>query len=386
MKTTGKHLILVLLAILLTSSAVMAQDVTPDGSQVRRQAFTVDLGDFNTKAELTYPADGEGPFPTVILIHGSTPADMDFTVMDMNGTVLSQNFKDIAEYLPQQGFAVIRYNKHYVSGVNQVDQAKYVDITLQQLVKDAKAVLDSAAANALVDAQSIFLYGWSEGSTVAAQVAVDRAKDIKGLIVQGPVALGWRETFKAQIMEVSVPYARQYATDGKLNDDGLTALVNGTGGGVARLWASFMIDRSYFQSGKFTISQYLDQNHDEAISIDEEFVPVVDQLLDIVFGTQALFGMYAPNKALPTVSEQAPHLKLPILILQGKNDANTVMRGAEALDKALEQAGNPDHTLKLYDGLGHSLGKADNLIDDNFRPIEDAPLHDMVTWLKVHAI
>ena len=385
MKTTGKHLILVLIAMLLTSSTVMAQEVTPEKSSIRRQAFTVNMGDFSTKAELTYPVDGEGPFPTVILIHGSTPADMDFTVMDMDGKVLSQNFKDIAEYLPQQGLAVIRYNKHYVSGVNQVDQAKYVDITLQQLVKDTKAVLDSAATNPLVDPQAIFLYGWSEGSTVAAQVAADRTKDIKGLVVQGPVALDWRETFKAQIMEVSVPYARQYATDGKLNDDGLTAMVNGTGGGVARLWASFMIDRSYFQTGKITISQYLDQNNDKMISIDEEFVPVVDQLLDIVFGTQALFGIYAPDKALPTVSEQAPQLKLPILILQGKNDANTVMRGAETLDTALEQAGNPDHTLKLYDGLGHSLGKADSLIDDNFRPIADAPLNDLVTWLKTHA-
>lgn len=55
---------------------------TPANAAVDRVGFAVDLGDFETAAELTYPAGQTGPFPTILLIAGSGPADMDFTLLD----------------------------------------------------------------------------------------------------------------------------------------------------------------------------------------------------------------------------------------------------------------------------------------------------------------
>jgi uncharacterized protein len=96
-------------------------------------------------------------------------------------------------------------------------------------------------------------------------------------------------------------------------------------------------------------------------------------------------AIYAPGRALPTVTAQAPALRLPVLILQGANDANVPPWGAQLLASALARGGNRDHLLKLYPGLGHALGPAASVIADNVRPIAPAPLVDLATWLLQHA-
>lgn len=62
--------------------------------------------------------------------------------------------------------------------------------------------------------------------------------------------------------------------------------------------------------------------------------------------------------------------------------ATITARGGAPVNAAL--AGNPDHTLLVYQGLGHSLGPAASVIDDNFRPIAPAPLIDLASWLRRH--
>ncbi len=68
--------------------------------------MVIDLGDgVKTRAQLTLPAVGKGPFPGVLLIHGSGPADMNETESS------SKVFWQISEYLSERGFAVLRYDK-----------------------------------------------------------------------------------------------------------------------------------------------------------------------------------------------------------------------------------------------------------------------------------
>lgn len=105
-------------------------------------------------------------------------------------------------------------------------------------------------------------------------------------------------------------------------------------------------------------------------------------LLDISFGPHALHRINGPGYALPTVTAQTPRLHLPVLILQGANDANVPPRGARQLNAALAAA--RDHTLLAYPGLEHSLGTAASPIDDNCRPIATAPLVGLAAWLARH--
>lgn len=46
----------------------------------------------------------------------------------------------------------------------------------------------------------------------------------------------------------------------------------------------------------------------------------------------------------------------------------------------LNEAG-VDVTFHLYEGLGHSLGPAESIIADNFAPIAQEPLMDLLAWL-----
>ena len=354
---------------------------------VARQALTIDLGDFQTKAELTFPSLSAAPLPTVILIPGSGPEDMDATIssFDMLGKPLklSSIFKDISDTLTPNGFAVLRYNKHYVTGPSQFDAQKYYSkLNMNQMLADAEKVLEAAKSNPRVDAKRIYVYGWSEGSTVAAALVASHP-EIAGLIVQGPLALSWRETFIFQTLEVGLPYLKTFALDGKITDATLLKVLNGSDGSVAKGIVNYIADPSGFQTGKVAINPLLDTNKNGALDLETELTPrILEGVIDMGFAS--FFGIYAPSRALPNLLEAIAKLKLPVLVLQGQFDANVPERGARALETALKTAGNSDVTLKVCAGIGHSLGIALSLIDDNFRPISDAPLTDLTAWLRAH--
>ncbi len=364
--------------VLFGISSALAQ------TTIEQQSLSVNFGDFQTKAELSLPASSSAALPTVILIPGSGPEDMDATIFgygpDGKAVKLSSIFKDISDDLNLKGFAALRYNKHYVTGPGQFDaQAFYTKLDLNQMLKDAETVLEAAKANAHVDAKRIYLYGWSEGSTVAAAL-VSKHPEIAGLIVQGPVALSWRENFVYQALEVGLPYIRGFATDGSVNDATLHKELAGPGGLVAKGIANYIGDPTAFQAGKVAINPQLDTNKNGALELETELTPkVLEGVIDA--GFSSFFSIYAPGRALPTLIEAAPNLKQPVLVLQGANDANVPMRGANALETALKVAGNTDVTLKVYAGLGHTLGPASSVSDDNFRPVSRVPLEDLSNWL-----
>ncbi len=322
----------------------------------------------------------------MILIPGSGLENMNAAICAAGpgSPVLSHNFLDIANYLTPRGFAVLRYNKHYVTGPCQGDyQAFYTKLTLQHMLSDAARVLAVAESDPHVDAHRIYLYGWSEGSTIAAALAA-RHPELAGLIVQGPVARSWRDTFLYQITDVGIPYLRRFAPDGRVTATTLRQAYAGPGGLVARGVVIYLADPQALQKGRFAINPLLDRNHDGAIDINTEFIPALPFELSFLLSPRGIFRIYGPGDALPTVTAQAPRLKLPVLILQGANDANVPLAGARELNAALAVSGVSDHTLHIYPGLGHSLGPAATVIDDNFRPIALAPLADLADWLGRH--
>src|SRR3954453_9371284 len=161
---------LLVMAVLATGTAGYAAAAGPH--PVGSVEFPVNLGDFVTTARLDHPAGPRAPL--VLLIHGAGYQDRDATVTDENGQVMSHNFADIAAALSRRGFAVLRYDKHYVTGPDQATD-RYASLTLRQMVTDARTVLDAALADPRtrrhVDPRQVYLYGWSEGSTVAAALA-----------------------------------------------------------------------------------------------------------------------------------------------------------------------------------------------------------------------
>jgi len=251
---------------------------------IGRESLRVNFGDFQSQAELTYPASAAQRRPAVILIPGSGLENMDAAICAAGpgSPVLSHNFLDIANYLTPRGFAVLRYNKHYVTGpCRGAYQAFYTKLTLQQMLSDAERVLGAAEADPHVDAHRIYLYGWSEGSTIAAALAA-RHPELAGLIVQGPVARSWRDTFLYQITDVGIPYLRRFAPDGRVTATTLRQAYIGPGGLVARGVVIYLADPQALQNGRVAINPLLDRNHDGAIEIDTEFIPALSFELNVL--------------------------------------------------------------------------------------------------------
>lgn len=377
------QIVLSLLVVLTLSIGGLAAN----GGDVVREPFTVQFGDFAAQGELTFPKDSIGPLPAIVLVHGSGPADKDNTVTEFDFATgqmqfLSANFATIANTLANHGFAVVRYNKRYVNGADDLDYIRYsTEVDLGILKDDLTIVLDFARNHPLLDENALYLYGWSEGSTVAAQAAIDHP-DVAGLILQTPVALSWRETMEFQTYQVGLPYLRTMVPDGIVTNETLWALLGADSGGmVAKGISSYIADGEAVQLGQIQVNRMIDFNADGQLSIDDEIVPGLDYLLDFAFSEYGYFSIYRTERALPTLLEQVGALRLPVLILQGVNDANTPEYGAVQLAEALEANGR-EVTMHLYDGLGHSLGPADSVFTDRFAPIDAAPLSDLVTWLE----
>ncbi|MGE6333308.1 alpha/beta fold hydrolase [Stenotrophomonas sp. NPDC077659] len=106
---------------------------------------------------------GKGPFPAVLLVHGSGPQDRDETIGG------SRPFLDIARGLAAQGIAVLRYDKRtfarpqdFQSGTFTVDD---------ETTDDAVAALTALAANPRIDGGRVFVLGHSQGGMLAPRIA-----------------------------------------------------------------------------------------------------------------------------------------------------------------------------------------------------------------------
>jgi uncharacterized protein len=78
------------------STSALAQ---PFIGTVKYRDLVIDLGNgIQTSAQLTIPAVGNGPFPGVLLVHGSGNTDMNETV-----TPDSKPFWEISQYLSERG-------------------------------------------------------------------------------------------------------------------------------------------------------------------------------------------------------------------------------------------------------------------------------------------
>ncbi|MBP5726518.1 MAG: alpha/beta fold hydrolase, partial [Clostridia bacterium] len=112
---------------------------------------------------LTLPK-GEGPFPAVVLIHGSGPNDRDETAGNQ------KPFRDIAEGLAAKGIAVYRFDKRsYVFGLAL---AADKTITLEtESVEDAVNAVQLLAAQDRIDPERILVLGHSLGGNAVPAIA-----------------------------------------------------------------------------------------------------------------------------------------------------------------------------------------------------------------------
>jgi uncharacterized protein len=120
--------------------------------------------------------NGQGPFPGVVLVHGSGPHDRDETVG------ANRPFRDLALGLASAGIAVLRYEKR--TKANPLSLARYgASLTVkEETIDDAVLAIRTLQSAPRVDPSRVFVLGHSLGGNVAPRIA-QAAPDVRGLVL-----------------------------------------------------------------------------------------------------------------------------------------------------------------------------------------------------------
>lgn len=115
------------------------------------------------------PADGAGPHPAVLALHGCGG-------LYAKGGGLSARYRETAERLHAAGVAVLLPDSFGSRGVREVCQTRYRErsVDVAERARDAGAALAWLAAQPQVDAARIGVLGWSNGATTALNLLEQR--------------------------------------------------------------------------------------------------------------------------------------------------------------------------------------------------------------------
>ena len=275
---------------------------------------------------LTLP-NGKGPFPAVILVHGSGPQDRDETIMS------SKPFKDLAWGLASKGVAVLRYEKRSKVAPHGVVTQKEEVI---DAVHDALALL---AVTPEIDHQRVYVAGHSQGGYLAPRIA-EREPSVKGIIMLAGSTIPLEDSLVNQLT-----YFSSLAPD----DEGLKKQITGA-------------------------QQFKQKVESPSLRSDE----------DVAFpiGGASVKGAYFLDVRDYRPIATASRLSCRILVLQGERDYQVTTR-----EFADWKAGVKNATFHSYPSLNHLFmsGEGTPAPAEYARPgqhVDAQVVIDIATWIK----
>jgi uncharacterized protein len=363
------------------STSALAQ---PFVQTVKYRDLIIDLGNgIQTNAQLTIPAVGNGPFPGVLLVHGSGPTDMNETLSPD-----SKPFWQMAQYLSERGFAVLRYDKRGVGANSQIiDYDTWGNLTFDDLKYDAEIALGVLTQQPEVDRNKITLIGHSEGTIIVPRIVIEQEENkttastnstttIKNIVLMASVAQNVVDLLHYQMVDVSLAYAQQVLDR------------NNTG--------SFSIQEAIINDPLFgePLAALFGRNATGSLNIDKQLKPFLEgQYENVTSGdirAKCSFQGACPIW-LNSHDNLEPNLNIvsnipnstSVLILHGENDSQAPIQQSSLLEQRLTEVNHPDHTLITYPDLGHVFSSSSPWFTE-FGPIEQYVLSDLHRWLSEH--
>jgi hypothetical protein len=378
---------------LLTLSKAFAQS---DIQTVKYRNLTIDLGNgVSTNAQITYPATGKGPFPGVLLVPGSGATDMNST---LNKDV--QPFWEIANYLSERGFEVLRYDKRGV-GPNLTIQDSNVwgNMTVTDLINDAEKALNVLSEQPDIDPKSISIIGHSEGTIIVPQVAIDNPTKVKNIVLMGAVAQNLiKDILYYQVVDLRFNYASevldvnrtgfvsidQMTSDPLLDDVVINSSLSNTHNVTNAVRETDTIEN---ESGN-------PSNNSGLLNINTQLKPLLIKEYEnkIAFDLVKCYKIIGCPLWIKSETNLEPNLStignvsrsIPILILQGEHDSATPLEQGLLLHQRLDEVNHPDHTLITYPNLGHFFYSSSKW-QNGLGPVDPRVLADLYSWLDSHS-
>jgi dienelactone hydrolase len=295
--------------------------------------ITIGEGEWSLPATLTLPT-GEGPFATVVLVHGSGPNDRDETIGP------NKPFRDLAWGLAAEGIAVLRYEKRTREHARKLATENVAITIKEEVIADALTAVSRLRSTPDVDSNRIFVLGHSLGGMLLPKIGT-RDPEIAGLIIMA----GPTRPLEDLIVEQS---AYIFALDGPLSDDEKAQV------------------RDFARQAELVKSD--DLNHDTP----SELLP---------FGVHAAYWLsmrgYDPPRA-------AVEMDIPILVLQGERDYQVTMVDFSAWQSALSSREKVQ--FKSYPALNHLFvsGSGRSTPAEYEQPghVEKAVIDDIAHWIR----
>ena len=307
---------------------------------VRPQAFyetevTVGGGEWPLPGTLSLP-EGAGPFPAVVLVHGSGPQDRDETIGP------NKPFRDLAEGLASQGVAVLRYEKRTKLQAGHLSAAQIARITVQEeVIDDALSAGQLLRQTPGIDPGRIYVLGHSLGATLAPRIG-QQDPALAGLIIMAGMTRPFEDTILDQ-------YTYLFHLSGALTD----------------------AQQAELEQLQLKVARVKDPSLSDQVAAK-------DLPLDLHPAYWLSLRGYRPAQA-------AQSLAMRLLVLQGARDYQVTAAGDfPAWQQALD--GQPGATLKLYPRLSHLFieGEGPSTPQDYLIPghVSAQVVEDIARWIK----
>lgn len=311
------------------SSAWAQQPAGRGGAPFAESDFTVGEGGLVLPGMLAMP-EGDGPFPAVVLVHGSGPQDRDSAIGP------NRPLRDIAQGLAARGIATLRYDKR--TRVHPVAAAFDPDFNLdKEVADDAVAAVAALRETPGIDPHRVFVFGHSLGAMLTPRI-LRRAEGAAGGIMYAAASRSMLDLIPEQMERM----AKLQGVDPAASASRLEAI----SGLIARLRAG--------------------EDAPDAASI---------------LGAQAAYLRDAD--ALDPVAE-ARATSQPLLVLHGGADVQVTNADRRAWEAAF--AGDARVTLRHYPRLGH-LGIAadpEAPLASYMAPgsVDEELIDDIAAWIR----
>lgn len=276
-----------------------------------------------------------GPFPAIVLVHGSGPNDRDETIG------ANKPFLDLAWGLASQEIVVLRYDKRTKVFPDQMAALSTTLTVKEEVVDDAAAAAALLRTEESVDPKRVFVLGHSLGGTLIPRIALADPQ------ATGFVILAGATRPLEDLMLIQSEYLARL--DGTLSAYEITALDD--------------------------LKRQVDQVKDPALSTAAH----PQGLLGAPVSYWLDLRGYNPAEAAVAVDR-------PMLILQGDRDYQV---GVEDLNGwKLTLSSRSDVQFKLYTGLNHLFmpgdGKSTPAEYQTPGHVAEEVVNDIADWVRQH--